>query len=110
MKTKRVGLYARVSTDAQTTENQLREYRAGKFGAPDPTHRPVPSRPDVPVATSEFDTAVTLLPVQAPATEADAVAASACIEVIFRSARVRICGVPEMASLRIVLDTLARRS
>jgi hypothetical protein len=82
----------------------------GKFGAPDPTHMPVPSRPDLPVATSQFDTAMTLLPVQVPAAAADAVAASACIEVIFRSATVRICGAPEMAALRIVLDTLARRS
>jgi transposase len=87
-----------------------REYRAGKFGAPDPTHMPVPSRPDLPVATSQFDRAMTLLPVQVPAAAADAVAASACIEVIFRSATVRICGAPEMAALRIVLDTLARRS
>jgi transposase len=90
--------------------NWRRQYRAGKFGAPDPAHKPASSCADLSVATSRSDTAVTLLPVQTQATEADVVAASACIEVVFRSATVRICGAPEMAALRIVLDTLARRS
>jgi transposase len=85
-----------------------RQYRAGDFGAPDPAHV---SAPELPAAPSAAINAVTLLPVHAPATvEADAVAASACIEVVFRSATVRICGAPEIASLRAVLDTLARRS
>ncbi len=87
-----------------------REYRAGKFGTPDPAHRPAPSCPDLPVGAGQPDTAMTLLPVQVPAAVADAVAASAYIEVIFRSATVRICGAPEVTSLRVVLDTLARRS
>lgn len=85
-----------------------REYRAGKFGAPDRAHLIAPSRPDLPIAARRPEPTVTLLPVQA--LEADAVATSACIEVVFRSATVRICGTPEMASLRVVLDTLARRS
>ncbi len=87
-----------------------REYRAGKFGAPDPVHLPGQSRPEFPVTASGPGPAVTLLPVQALVAEADVVAAPACIEVMFRSATVRICGAPEMASLRVVLDTLARRS
>jgi transposase len=87
-----------------------REYRAGKFGAPDPAHLPTPTHPELPVAASAINHAVTFLPVQAPTAEANAVAASACIEVVFRSATVRICGTPEIAALRAVLDTLARRS
>jgi hypothetical protein len=71
----------------------------------------VPSRPELPAAANAAIHAVTLLPVHAPvAVEADAIAASACIEVVFRNATVRICGTPEIASLRAVLDTLARRS
>jgi hypothetical protein len=49
-----------------------------------------------------------LLPVQAAAAPTDALARPACIEVVFRTASVRICGAPEVASLRVVLDTLAR--
>jgi hypothetical protein len=33
----------------------------------------------------------------------------ACIEIIFGCATVRICGTPEIAPLRAVLDCLARR-
>jgi transposase len=88
-----------------------RQYRVGDFGAPDRAHLPTPTRPELPAAASAINHAVTLLPVQAPAAvEADAIAASACIEVVFRHATVRICGAPEIASLRAVLDTLARRS
>jgi len=87
-----------------------REYRAGKFGAPGSAHLIAPSRPDLPLAASQPEPTVTLLPVQAPAAEADVVAAAACIEVVFRSATVRIRGTPGIASLRVVLDTLARRS
>ena len=88
-----------------------RQYRAGDFGAPDPAHVSAPSHPEPPAAASAVINAVTLLPVQAPApVAADAIPASACIEVVFRSATVRICGAPEIASLRAVLDTLARRS
>jgi transposase len=88
-----------------------RQYRAGDFGAPDPAHVPAPREPDLPAATKEVNNAVTLLPVQAPvAVEADASAVSAYIEVAFRNATVRICGAPEIGSLRAVLDTLARRS
>lgn len=94
--------------------NQLfkwrREYRAGKFGSPDPAYLPEPSGHDLAIAASQPDMAVTLLPVQAPAGQLDVSTAPACIEVTFRSATVRICGAPEMASLRVVLDTLARRS
>ena len=87
-----------------------RQYRAGDFGAPDPAHLAASSSPELPVAVNALVNAVTLLPVEAPATVVDAGAASACIEIVFRSATVRICGAPEIASLRAVLDTLARRS
>lgn len=87
-----------------------REYRAGKFGAADPVHLPTPSHPQLAVRANEVEPAMTLLPVQASAAEADGIATSACIEVMFRSATVRICGAPELASLRAVLDILARRS
>ena len=87
-----------------------RQYREGKFGAPDPAHLPGPSRPEPAQAASPAEPALTLLPVQASVAEVDTLTASASIEVVFRSATVRICGAPEMASLRVVLDTLARRS
>jgi transposase len=87
-----------------------RQYRAGKFGAPDPAHLPEPSGQDLALAASPSDTAVRLLPVQAPDGQLDAITVpQACIEVTFRSATVRICGAPEIAALRVVLDTLARR-
>ena len=87
-----------------------REYRAGKFGAPNPAHLLTPNPPDIPVATSRPESAVTLLPVHAPPAESAAVRRPACIEVSFAYATVRICGAPEMAPLRMVLDCLARRS
>ena len=87
-----------------------REYRAGKFGAPDPEDVVPQSVPDVPVAAAGHEAAVTLLPVCAPSPQADAVAAVPSIEVVFACATVRICGVPELAPLRMVLACLARRS
>jgi transposase len=105
---------AKLALEHGINANQLfkwrREYRAGKFGAPDPAHVPEPSGYDLALAASQPDTALTLLPVQAPAGQLDVSTAPACIEVTFRSATVRIRGVPEMASLRLVLDILARRS
>ncbi len=86
-----------------------REYRAGKFGAPVSTHL-LTMQPERSLATSEHKTAITLLPVQAPTAQSDSVAQSSCIEVVFASATVRICGAVEMATLRLVLDCLARRS
>ena len=87
-----------------------REYRAGKFGPPDPTHVLTLIAPDLPVAATGRETAVTLLPVHAPTAEGTAITMSPSIEVVFACATVRICGTPEMASLRMVLDCLARRS
>ena len=87
-----------------------REYRAGKFGAPDPADRVSPIAPDFPVVARDLATAVTLLPVHTPTPEDATPAARPCIEVVFACATVRICGVPELAPLRLVLDCLARRS
>jgi transposase len=81
-----------------------RDYRAGKFGVPESEHAPEPSRPELAAA------AITLLPVQAAAASTDALTPLACIEIVFRTVTVRICGAPEVASLRVVLDTLARHS
>jgi transposase len=88
-----------------------RQYRAGKFGAPDPEHVLVSRGADAAPVANEPDAAMRLLPVQVAAVEPDcAVPSSPCIEVVFRSATVRICGMPDTAALRVVLDTLARRS
>ena len=87
-----------------------REYRAGKFGAPNPAHLLTPNPPDIPVATSRPESAVMLLPVHAPTAQNAAVTRPVCIEVVFARATVRICGVPELAPLRMVLDCLARRA
>ena len=87
-----------------------REYRAGKFGTADPAHLPPPLSPDITVAATSPEHAVTLLPVHASTTEVVPVAAPACIEVVFSRATVRIFGVPEIAPLRTVLDCLARRA
>lgn len=105
---------AKLALEHRVNANQLfkwrRDYRAGKFGAPDAVHLPAPSRPDLSIAASAPEPVVALLPVEVPVAEAATVATSAWIEVMFRSATVRICGVPELALLRVVLDTLARRS
>lgn len=87
-----------------------REYRAGKFGVPDRVDGVPQSAADFPVVGAGREAALTLLPVCAPSSPGDAVVARACIEVVFACATVRICGVPELAPLRVVLDCLARRS
>ena len=84
-----------------------RDYRAGKFGTTDPAHVMATDDQDLQIAKSS-ETAVTLLPVEVPTAAANA--ATPCIEVMFAKATVRICGVPEPAALRVVLETLARRS
>jgi transposase len=105
---------AKLALEHSINANQLfkwrREYRAGKFGVPDPTDRVTPSAAEFPVPAREPETVVTLLPVRAPTMQDGAVAAAPCIEVVFACATVRICGVPEVSSLRLVLDCLARRS
>ena len=87
-----------------------RDYRAGKFGAPDPADLVTPSAADLPVANAGLEAAVTLLPVHAPIEEERAVAVAPCIEVVFARATVRVLGVPEPTLLRTVLDCLTRRS
>jgi len=87
-----------------------RQYRAGKFGPPDPAHLAGPSDDDLPIGASQPALAVTLLPVEVPRTEAVPAVALPYIEVTFRSATVRISGTPAPSLLRVVLDTLARRS
>ena len=87
-----------------------REYLAGKFGAPDLIDVVPQSAADFPAAVAGHEVAVTLLPVCTPSPRDDAVAVVPCIEVVFACATVRICGVPELAPLRMVLDRLARRS
>jgi transposase len=98
------------SVNANLLFKWRREYRAGKFGAPDPADLVTPSATALPVPARAPETAVTLLPVRAPTMADDVVAAAACIEVVFACATVRICGVPEATALRMVLDCLARRS
>ena len=91
-----------------------REYRAGKFGTADlaPTVTKVVEKL-APVMPTDGSASIQLLPVVevAAAVGNDTTARSepACIEIIFRYATVRICGTPEIASLRAVLDCLARR-
>lgn len=105
---------AKLALEHSINANQLfkwrREYRAGKFGAPDAADLVTPSAVELPARAREPEAAVTLLPVRVPTTEDDAVAAAPCIEVVFACATVRIRGVPEVSSLRLVLDCLARRS
>ena len=105
---------AKLALEHSINANQLfkwrREYRAGKFGAPDPADLVMPSAAEFPVAARGPEAAVTLLPVRVPTAEDGAGAATPCIEVVFACATVRICGVPEVRSLRLVLDCLARRS
>jgi len=90
-----------------------REYLAGKFGAPDPAHRVTEAiEKPAPVTQTGAAPSIQLLPVVEIA--AGAVGTSvrsepACIEIIFGCATVRICGTPESAPLRAVLDCLARR-
>jgi transposase len=90
-----------------------REYRVGKFGAPDPAHRVTEAvEKPAPLTPTGGSPAIQLLPVIEIA--AGAVGTSersepACIEILFGCATVRICGAPAIASLRAVLDCLARR-
>ncbi len=103
---------SKLALERRVNANQLftwrRQYRAGKFGVPDPAHLVAPSRPDLSVTPSVSESAMRLLPVEVP--EVHALSAPACIEVVFRCATVRVCGAPDMASLRLVLDTLSRCS
>ena len=92
-----------------------REYRAGKFGAPDPalTVTKAVEKP-APLTPTGGSPSIQLLPVVEIAAGAAGIGASvrselACIEIVFGCATVRICGTPEIAPLRAVLDCLARR-
>jgi transposase len=87
-----------------------REYRAGKYGAPDPVHLAEQATGELPTAASQPDSAVTLLPVQLSPAEGTTTAALPWIEVVFRRATVRICGSLAESSLQVVLDALVRRS
>jgi transposase len=98
------------SVNANLLFKWWRAYRAGKFGVPDPADLVPLAAAELPIAARNPETAVTLLPVHASTADNDAVAAASCIEVVFACATVRICGVPELAPLRMVLDCLARRS
>lgn len=92
-----------------------REYRAGRFGAPDPAHTVTePVEKPVPLTQTSGSPSIRLLPVVEIAAGAAGIGASvrsepACIEIVFGCATVRICGTPEIAPLRAVLDCLARR-
>jgi len=90
-----------------------RDYRAGKFGVLDPAHAVIEAVP-APVTQTSDSPSIQLLPV----VEISAGSAGSgktvpseqtSIEIIFRYATVRICGTPEIAPLRAVLDCLARR-
>jgi hypothetical protein len=82
----------------------------GMFGTPDPAYLPPPvvaGPADVPRGA---DGRVPLLPVQMADAEVDPAPAPASIEVVFACATVQIAGSPKAATLRTVLDTLARHS
>ena len=92
-----------------------REYRAGKFGTADLAHTvtEVIEKP-APLTPTGGSPSIQLLPVVEITTAAVGVGTTvrsepACIEIIFGCATVRICGAPEIAPLRAVLDCLARR-
>ena len=90
-----------------------RQYRAGDFGSPEPAH--VASRDGGVAAVTEYraNGAVMLLPVvESPvvSTPTTSTVSPVAIEVVFRQATVRIHGTPEIATLRLVLDILARRA
>jgi transposase len=90
-----------------------RGYRAGKFGAPDPAHTFTEAvEKPAPLPPTGGSPSIQLLPVAEIA--AGTVGTSgrsepACIEIAFECATVRVCGTPEIAPLRAVLDCLARR-
>jgi transposase len=106
---------ARVALERGINTNLLfkwrRLYRAGEYGPPDPRHLAVPnSRPlSVSRRAPATATSVRLLPVELSA-PLDVMAPNGAIEVVFRDATVRISGSPQAATLRLVLDTLARFS
>ncbi len=87
-----------------------RQYRTGMFGSPDPAHALLPAVSGPAGVPPRTEGIVTLLPVQTPEGEVVQVATPSCIEVVFVCATVRISGSPEAATLRMVLDALARRS
>jgi transposase len=103
---------ARLALEHRLNANLLfkwrRYYRSGKFGPPDPAHLQA-AAPALPVLRKASAAAVTLLPVEMSTVEAVS-AAAADIEVMFRSATVRIHGKAEAAMLRVILDILARQS
>jgi transposase len=86
-----------------------RQYRMGMFGTPDLAHLPLPMVADPADVPPSAEGSVTLLPVQVPETD-EVPVTPPCLEVVFACATVRISGSPEAATLRTVLDTLARRS
>ena len=92
-----------------------RQYRAGKFGAPDPAHtQSEPVEKPTPATSTGNSPSIQLLPVIEVGTatvdsSTTVPSGPACIEIVFACATVRICGTPEIASLRAVLDCLARR-
>ena len=92
-----------------------REYRAGKFGVPDPAHTVTEAvEKPAPVTQTRVSPSIQLLPVveiaAGSAGSGTTVSSEpACIEIVFACATVRICGTPEIAPLRAVLDCLARR-
>ena len=87
-----------------------RQYRMGMFGAPDPAHWPLPVVSMSAKVPTQTEGSVTLLPVETPETEIVPDVAPTCIDVIFAFATVRISGSPDSATLRMVIDALARRS
>jgi transposase len=110
---------AKLSLERGVNTNLLfkwrREYRAGKFGAPDPAHKVTEAvESPAPLTQTGGSSSIQLLPVVEVAATAvgnDTTVRSepASIEIIFGYATVRICGTPEIASRRAVLDCLARR-
>jgi transposase len=92
-----------------------REYRAGKFGVPIAAHTLTEAvEKPAPVMPTNGPSSIQLLPVVevAATVVGDGTrvrSEPACIEIIFGCATVRICGTPEIAPLRAVLDCLARR-
>lgn len=87
-----------------------RQYRVGMFGAPDPAHLPLPGIPKPVTVLARTEGSVTLLPVEIPETDRVPVATPSSIEAVFACVTVRISGSPDLATLRMVIDALARRA
>lgn len=91
-----------------------REYRAGKFGAPDPAHTVTEAvEKPAPLTQARESPSIQLFPVVeigagSAASGSTVPSEPAWIEIAFACATVRICGTPEIAPLRAVLDCLAR--